>query len=106
VSNASRAYQTIGFSFEFGGLTDGASPSTRDELLTEILHFFGLTGTGVDDGQSVFAFRLEQNHPNPFNPVTTLAFELPTAGNVELAVYLVRLTAQSGTARGRCVLVR
>ena len=87
VSNESRAHRTVGFSFEFGGLTDGASPSTKDELLTEILGFFGLTGTGVDDGQGVFVFRLEQNRPNPFNPVTTLAFELPAAGAVELVVY-------------------
>ncbi|MFH1690217.1 MAG: agmatine deiminase family protein [Candidatus Eisenbacteria bacterium] len=85
VSHDSGAYKTVGFSFEFGGLTDGASPSTKDDLLTEILVFFGLTQTGVDDG--VFAFRLEQNRPNPFNPVTTLAFELPASGRVELRVY-------------------
>ena len=87
VSNAGRAYKTVGFSFEFGGLTDGASPSTKDELLTEILDFFGLTQTGVDDGDGVLALRLNQNRPNPFNPVTTLAFELPASGAVELAVY-------------------
>jgi len=85
VANASRAHRTVGFSFEFGGLTDGVSPSTKDELLTEILGFFGLTGTGVNDG--VVAFRLEQNRPNPFNPATILSFELPTAGTVELSVY-------------------
>ena len=85
ISHDSGAYKTVGFSFEFGGLTDGVSPSTKDELLTEMLDFFGLTETGVDDG--VFAFRLEQNRPNPFNPVTTLAFELPASGSVELSVY-------------------
>lgn len=85
VSNDSGTYRTVGFSFEFGGLTDGVSPSTKNDLLGEILDFFGLTDTGVEDG--VFAFRLEQNQPNPFNPVTTLAFELPAAGTVELSVY-------------------
>jgi len=87
ISNESRAHKTVGFSFEFGGLTDGASPSTKDELLTEILSFFGLIETGVNNGDGVLALRLEQNRPNPFNPLTTLAFELPVSGDVELAVY-------------------
>jgi len=36
------SYRTIGTSFEFGSLVDGASPSTKEELLVEILDFFGL----------------------------------------------------------------
>ncbi|MCD4829372.1 MAG: T9SS type A sorting domain-containing protein [Candidatus Cloacimonetes bacterium] len=30
------------------------------------------------------------NHPNPFNPETTLAFSLPSAGKVELTIYNIR----------------
>ena len=30
---------------------------------------------------------LYQNHPNPFNPTTTISFRLPTAERVRLAVY-------------------
>lgn len=33
---------------------------------------------------------LDQNRPNPFNPVTTIKFEVPTAGPIELAVYDLR----------------
>ncbi|MCD4829376.1 MAG: T9SS type A sorting domain-containing protein [Candidatus Cloacimonetes bacterium] len=33
---------------------------------------------------------LHQNHPNPFNPETTIGFSLPVSGQVELAVFNVR----------------
>ena len=32
---------------------------------------------------------LAQNAPNPFNPMTTISFALPTAQNVRLAVYAI-----------------
>ncbi|MBU4446345.1 T9SS type A sorting domain-containing protein [bacterium] len=37
-------------------------------------------------------FELNQNHPNPFNPITTISFQLPRASNVELKIY--NLTGQ------------
>jgi len=36
-----------------------------------------------------YALSLEQNIPNPFNPRTMVAFTLPSAANVTLAVYNV-----------------
>ena len=54
---------------------------------------------GVVDGDGEFfsrirrvtvpsaAFALEQNSPNPFNPVTTIGFTLAEAGDVRLTVY-------------------
>jgi C1A family cysteine protease len=45
--------------------------------------------SGIDDDEQVFAARLDPARPNPFNPVTTIAFALPEAGPARLAVYNV-----------------
>ncbi len=42
------SYKTIGTSFEFGGLADGASRSTKDELMAGIIEFFGLNPIPVE----------------------------------------------------------
>ena len=56
-------YKTIGTSHEFGGLQDGASPSTKEELMAAYLEFLGITvslqaafiadETNVCEGESV-----------------------------------------------------
>ncbi|MBL7105900.1 MAG: T9SS type A sorting domain-containing protein, partial [Bacteroidales bacterium] len=38
-------YRTIGCSHEFGGLDDGVSPSTKEELMAEYLDFIGISTT-------------------------------------------------------------
>jgi hypothetical protein len=49
-------YRTIGTSFKFGGLVDGTAPSTKRDLVVQILEFFDmenlivLFGDGFEDG--------------------------------------------------------
>lgn len=43
VAHDAGSYKTIGTSHEFGGLQDGTSPSTQEELMTAYLDFLGLT---------------------------------------------------------------
>ena len=35
-------------------------------------------------------FQLYQNHPNPFNPVTTIQFYVPSLSDISLSVYNLR----------------
>ncbi len=56
--------------------------TVRNFYLTQ--NFIGVQQTGtlvpVD-------YRLEQNFPNPFNPVTTIKYQIPCAGNVTIEVF-------------------
>ncbi len=49
-------YKTIGASHEFGGLQDGASPSTKDQLMEAYLNFLGITVTL----QAIFSSNITQ----------------------------------------------
>ncbi|MCX5753123.1 MAG: T9SS type A sorting domain-containing protein [Candidatus Krumholzibacteria bacterium] len=50
-----------------------------------------MSPTGVDESEGVIPadYYLAGNYPNPFNPVTTIRFGLPAAGEVELSIYNV-----------------
>ena len=65
---------------------DPTSPSDADGSRAD------MGALPADDGVSVaqdrpIAFGLTGNHPNPFNPVTSIAFSTGQAGHVTLSVY-------------------
>jgi hypothetical protein len=43
--------------------------------------------TEVEDVQSHVALSMPQNHPNPFNPRTTIQFDLPMSSHVNVSIY-------------------
>ncbi len=46
-----------------------------------------VVGNGSQESKLPEAYRLEQNHPNPFNPVTKIKFALPLGGYISLKLY-------------------
>jgi hypothetical protein len=46
-----------------------------------------ITGVAVEDGTLPRTFELFANYPNPFNPTTTIEYQMPQAARVTLEVY-------------------
>jgi hypothetical protein len=66
--------------------------STNQFMNSDIKRYVGAAGTVMDtdkDELSQFPqiFNLSHNYPNPFNPTTTIEYDLAISGSVDLAVY-------------------
>jgi len=72
--------------------------TVRDEYTevnsTDTFHFYQLVESVEEKIGRPERFSLKQNHPNPFNPLTKIEFELPTSSEVTLDVF---------DLSGRCV---
>ena len=89
------------------------NPSARSALLAEVLASFGAAHQ-PNPGAAVAApatrsFSLENNYPNPFNPSTTLAFNLGRNAKGSVRIYnlrgeLIRILASGDFPEGRNTL--
>ncbi|MBN2601211.1 MAG: T9SS type A sorting domain-containing protein [Candidatus Marinimicrobia bacterium] len=69
--------------------TDLAWSSPTQWSYTWIGDTTDVAATGISDGSRnvLKSYRLEQNFPNPFNPVTQIQYTIPHAGNVSIQVF-------------------
>lgn len=87
-------------------LLDGVEETWSNQ--SDVLNFSYTPNAEETDTPLVFS--LQQNHPNPFNPETTISFTLPEKSPVELNVYnlkgqLVRTLYDQNLDRGRHSIV-
>ena len=65
--------------------------ATREEFLGRVIDWFEGGTVGVEEPPGSVAtpkeFVLEQNWPNPFNPVTTIRYSLPRKAHVRVEVF-------------------
>jgi hypothetical protein len=62
----------------------------RAEHLSRLIHgLYGIHDFPVGAQAAGFQYSLAQNHPNPFNPVTTINYSIAERGHVTLKVYNV-----------------
>ena len=76
-------------SFQFGhedsvGAVKGTIYLDDFRLVKKTTELVGITESNPT---TVYKFRLYQNFPNPFNPATTIQYEIPQTGKVKLTVY-------------------
>jgi len=73
------------------GLERVPMQADRDAIIHGALDWFGLLEvTPVEDELPGAGLALRQNTPNPFNPLTKIAFRLDQAGPAQLAIYDTR----------------
>ena len=110
-TNGNANVMLSGFSFQYLRDWDAGFPNELDGVsdhakhLRDIIFWLGNDIPDVTGAGPVLRNELLQNHPNPFNPQTTIAFSIKERGEVSLAVYdvagqLVRTLANESLAAG------
>ena len=58
------------------------------QINTHTFDFLNVENSGPSGLYNIpLSFALYQNYPNPFNPITSIQYDLPSAGMVDISVY-------------------
>ena len=93
-----QSFSKIGFVPGFGTTTEMKSYSFRVSDISSGVQYYRLKQIDFDGTATTYSsvevtgpmpntFVLNQNHPNPFNPSTTISFSLPVEANVKIKLF-------------------
>ena len=89
--NTSTGAKVVFWPFGFEAINDSAvGANSKAQALNAVLNYLdGVTDAPIytSDAGTPKQYALQTNYPNPFNPVTTIAYSLPKESNVSLFVY-------------------
>lgn len=66
---------------------DVDASNAPSKTINRMLLINRVTGVEISDAGIPNTFKLKRNYPNPFNPSTTIRFELPVSSQIDLRVY-------------------
>ncbi|RKZ08847.1 hypothetical protein DRQ05_00760 [bacterium] len=92
LNGAGYTARTMWFGFSFMTIRDieNSSPPIRFKILKEVVDWFeNTTNPDITGDETPAVYSLAQNVPNPFNPSTTIRFNMKAKGHVSLKVYNV-----------------
>ncbi|MFC1539234.1 T9SS type A sorting domain-containing protein, partial [Candidatus Latescibacterota bacterium] len=81
--------------FETEGISDLFVDMDLNILTGKVAHFSDIAvvpksiTAGIDEEDRPVGYSLSQNFPNPFNPVTTISYAIPSTSHVSLTIYSI-----------------